>query len=84
MTLQLIMMHHNTKLGNKMSGGIEYILWPKINILILRCYLDLECSNPSFFSQDTLASDNVSSDQVWLPKNQQFRKYSGKSHILII
>ena len=36
-----------------------------------------------FFSQDTLAYDDVSPDQVWLPRNQQFRKYSRKSHILI-
>ena len=36
-----------------------------------------------FFSQDTLAYDDVSSDQVWLPGNQQFREYSRKSHILI-
>ena len=37
-----------------------------------------------FFSQHTLAYDDVSSDQVWLSRNQQFRKYSRKSHILII
>ena len=37
-----------------------------------------------FFSQDTLAYDDVSSAQVWLPRNQQFRKYTGKRHILII
>ena len=36
------------------------------------------------FSQDTLAYDNVSSDQVWLPRNQQFRKYRRKNYILII
>ena len=37
-----------------------------------------------FFSHYTLGYDDVSSDQVWLPRNQQFRKYSTKSHILII
>ena len=37
-----------------------------------------------FFSQDTLASDDVSSDHIWLPRNRQLRKYSQKSHILII
>ena len=37
-----------------------------------------------FFSKNTLASDDVSSDQLWLPRNQQFRKYSRKSHSLII
>ena len=38
----------------------------------------------NFFSQNTLTYDDMSSDQVWLPRNQQFRKYSRKSHILII
>ena len=33
-----------------------------------------------FFSQDTLAYDDVSSDQVWLPRNQN----KVESHILII
>ena len=36
------------------------------------------------FSQDTLAYDDLSSDQVWLPRNKQFRKYSRKSYIFII
>ena len=70
MTLQLMMMHGNTKFSNKLFGGIEDI-WINIDIVTLHCDLDLECSNP-FFSLDTLATDNVSSDQVWLPKNQQF------------
>ena len=75
MTLQLIMMHHNTEFGNKMFGGLENIIWINIDILTLRCDLDLEGNNP-FFPQDALAYDNLSSDQVWLPKNQQFRRYS--------
>ena len=33
-----------------------------------------------FFPQDTLAYDDVSWDQLWLPRNQQFRKYSRKSY----
>ena len=44
---------------------------------------DLECSY-SFFSEDTLAYDDVSSDPVWLLKNQQFRRYTRKSRILMI
>ena len=38
----------------------------------------------TFFSQDTLAHNDVSSDQVWLPRSQQFRNYSRESHIFII
>ncbi|WP_419609327.1 hypothetical protein [Thiolapillus sp.] len=67
MTLQLIMMHHNTEFGNKMFGGLENIIWINIDILTLRCDLDLEGNNLPF-SQDALAYDNLSSDQVWLPK----------------
>ena len=37
-------MHHNTKFGNKMPGGLEDIIWTNINILTLRCDLDPECS----------------------------------------
>ena len=51
--------------------------WPFTVTLTLNAVIQL-------FSQDTLAYDNVSWDQVWLPKNQQFRKYSRKCHILII
>ena len=83
MTLQLIMMHSNTEFGNKMFGGLENIIWINVNILTLRCNLDLEGNNP-FFQEDALAYDNLSSDQVWLPKNQQFRRYSSQSNILII
>ena len=86
MTLRLIMKHHNTKFGNKMFGGLEDITWTNINILSLHCDLDPEHSNPFFFflSLDTLPYVDVSSDQVWLARNQQFKKYSRKSHILII
>ncbi|WP_419583241.1 hypothetical protein, partial [Thiolapillus sp.] len=48
MTLQLIMMHHNTEFGNKMFGGLENIIWINIDILTLRCDLDLEGNNPLF------------------------------------
>ena len=83
MTLQLIMMQHNTEFGSKMFGGLGNIIWININILTLRCDLDLECNNP-IFPQDALAYDNLSSDYVWLPKNQQFRRYSNQSNILTI
>ena len=83
MTLQPIMMHHNTEFGSKLFGGLENIIWINIDILTLRCDLDLECNNP-IFPQDALAYDNLSSDHVWLPKNQQFRRYSSQSNILII
>ena len=83
MTLQLIMMHHNTEFGYKMFSGLKNIIWITIDILTLRCDLDLEGNNPHF-PQNALAYDNLSSDQVWLPKNQQFRRYSRKSHTLII
>ena len=57
-------MHHNTKFGNKMLGGLEDINWTNINIFNLRCDLDLKHSNP-ILQQDTLAYDNVLSNQVW-------------------
>ena len=52
-------------------------------ILNLHCDLDLECSNP-IFPQDTLAYDAVPPNQVWLQTDQQFRRYSKNSHILIV
>ena len=42
-------MHRNTKFGNKMLGGLEDIIWTNIKILTLRCDLDPECSNLTFF-----------------------------------
>ena len=54
MTLHLIMMHHNTKFGYKMFGGLENIIWTNINILTLHCDLDPECGNPFFFFYKTL------------------------------
>ena len=47
------MMHHNTKFGNKMFGGLEVIIWTNINILTLHCDPDPERSNP-FFVHKTL------------------------------
>ena len=48
MTLWFKMMHHNTKFGNKMFGGLEDIIWINMDILTLHCDLDLECSNTIF------------------------------------
>ena len=58
----------------KVSSGQTFT-----DILNLCCDFGLECSNP-IFSQDTLASDAVLSNQVWLQMDQQFRKYSRKSY----
>ena len=59
MTSWLRMIHHDTKFGKKIFGGLEDIIWTNIEILTLYCDLDLECSNPFFFSLDTLTSDDV-------------------------
>ena len=48
MTLQLMMMHHNAKFGNKMFGALEDFIWINIDNLTLRCDLDLDRSNPFF------------------------------------
>ena len=44
--LQLTVMDHNTKFGNKMFRGSENIIWINIDILTLCC--DLERRNPLF------------------------------------
>ena len=56
-------MHPITKFGYKIFGCLEAIIWTNINILALRCDFNPECSHP-FFSEDTVAYDDVSSDQV--------------------
>ena len=58
-----MMMYHNTKFGNKMFGGLKGIIWTNTDILTLHCDLELERNNP-IVSQDTLAYDDVSPDQV--------------------
>ena len=83
LTLQPIMMHHNTKFGNKILAGLEDIIWTILTFWPFTVTLTLNAVN-QFFSQDTLAYNDVSSDQVWIPRNQQFRKHSRKSYILII
>ena len=47
--LWLMMMHQNTKFGNRMFGGLDDIIWTNTDILTLCCDLDLECSNQFFF-----------------------------------
>ena len=76
-----MMLHHHTKFGNKMFCDSEDII--QTNILNLRCDLDLKRSN-SIFPQNTPAYDAVPSDQFWLKTDQQFRRYSKNSQILII
>ena len=55
-----------------------------IDILNLRCDLDLERNNP-FSPQNTPTYDAVLSKQVWLQTDQQFgKKKSRNNNILII
>ena len=74
----IMLLHHYTKLGNKMYCDSENIIWTVTDILNLRC--DLEHSNPNF-SQDTPTYDAVLSNQVWLQTDQQLRRYNRNSHI---
>ena len=53
-----------------------------INILNLRCDLDLERSK-YVFPHGIKASDAVLQNHVWSQTDQQFRRYSENSHILI-
>ena len=83
MTLWLMMLHYHTRFGNKMFCGSEYIVQTTFtNILNLCCDFDLEHSN-LIFPQDTPAYDTVLSNQVWLQMDQQFRRYSENSQILM-
>ena len=59
-------------------------MWTNINNLNLYCNLDPECSNPSFFSTGHSSLWWCIIRPKWLPRNQQFRKYRKKSHIMII
>ena len=61
--LQLIMMCHNTKFGNKMFGGLEDIIGTNTDIPTLHYDLDLECINP-IFPQDISVYDAVLSYQT--------------------
>ena len=64
MTLQPMMMHHNTEFGSKMFGGLENI-WKNIDILTLHCDLDLEDSKPIFKNKNNLVHNNASPNQLW-------------------
>ena len=75
MTPQLMIMHHNTNFGNKMFGSLEDNIWTKTDIFTLNYDLGLEWGN-KILSQDTLAYDDISTDQVSLQKSKQFMRYS--------
>ena len=53
------------------------------DILNFHCDLDLECSNP-IFPHDTPAYNTLLSNQVWMQKDQQYRRYSKNGQVLII
>ena len=79
-TIQLMMLCHQTKFSCKRISSLHkhsLAFWTFAVTLTLNAVIH-------FFSQDTLVYDDVPSDQVWLPDNQQFRSYSRKNHILII
>ena len=63
-TLWLMIMHHNTKFGNKMFLSLEDIILTNTDILSLCCDLDLENNKPIFL-HDTLAHDAASPYQIW-------------------
>ena len=66
-----------------MLCGSEDIIQTFTDILILHCDLDLDHSN-LIFPQNTPAYGAILSNQVWLQRDQRFRRYSTNSHILII
>ena len=83
----LMMQHNNTKFGDITFGGLEDIIWTNIDILTLRCDLDLECSNPLFFCfvyKTLLLMMMYQQTKFGLLKNQQFIRYSRNNHILFI
>ena len=72
-----MMMYQPIKFGcKKINGSADMVEIDLADQMSPHCDPDPECSNNFFFSHNTLASDDVSSDQVWFPRNQQFRKYS--------
>ena len=74
-TIWLIMMHHHTKFGSKRLCNSENTIWTFTDVLEFCCDLDLEHNNP-VTKYNTLACDNVLSNQVWQQKDQQFKRYS--------
>ena len=78
-----MMMHNNTKSGNKMFGGSEDIVWTNINSLTLRCDLDLEWCNPFFLTVHSGLWCCIIRPSL-IVRESTFKKYSRKSHNLII
>ena len=80
----LIIMHYHTKFGTKRFSESEDMIRTNIHwhfeILLWPC----PWTQQSTFSINTLAYDNVLSDQVWWQKDQQFKRCSRNHHILII
>ena len=79
---------HQTKFGCKRisRGSLVLKILSRetfINILKSTVTLALNTETPFFFSNDTPAYKNVLSNQVWLQKVQQFRRYRRNSRILI-
>ena len=60
-------MHHNTKFWRKKCLVVYKISGQALTIWSFAVTLTLNAVI-LFFSQDTLASDDVSADQVWLPQ----------------
>ena len=58
-----MVMHYNTKFGNKVLSGLDGIIWTTTEILTFTVTLTLDAVI-QFFSQDTLVYDDVSSDQI--------------------
>ena len=72
MSLKFMMMHQNTKFGNKMLGGFEGIIWINIDNLTICCDLDLECSNSVFH------------ETVWLIMMYHQTKFGGGGGFFLV
>ena len=79
MALWLMMMHRHTKFGDKRFSDLEGLVrlsgQTSIDILKFRCDLDFEQSN-FFFTRHF-----EKKEEVWLQKDQQFKRYSRNGHI---
>ena len=84
MTIWLMAMHYHTKFGSKNLSDSEDI-WTNIH-QHFKMLLWPWTNNPisPYPTIQFLAYDNVLSTQVWWQKDQQFRRYSKKCHVLII
>ena len=74
-----MMLYYQTKFSCERTSSLENT----IKIVSPCCDLDRERSN-HFSPQDTQAYYAVLSNKVWLQTDQQFRRYSENSHILIV